>query len=99
MAHKSILSTDGGILKTVVTEDLDPDRIVFKSEQDLESTFRSVAAKREQPMSSDFKPVAEIPGVIVEQMMRDGSWNDPEAIKRWLNDPQNDCFRIWRGRV
>jgi hypothetical protein len=45
------------------------------------------------------KPVAEIPLVIVEQMMRDGSWNDPAAVKRWLNDPQNDCFRIWRGRV
>lgn len=99
MAERSILGADGGILKTVVTETLDPDRMTFVSEQDLEATFKSVAFKREQAVSKDFKPVAEIPGVIVEQMMRDGSWNDPAAIKRWLNDPQNDCFRIWRGKV
>jgi hypothetical protein len=99
MAHKSILGAEGGILKTIVTEDTDPDRVVFVSEQDLDATFKSVALKREQAMSSDFKPVAEIPGVIVEEMMRNGSWNDPAAIKKWLNDTQNECFRIWRGKV
>lgn len=99
MAEKTLLGADGGILKTIVSDETDPDRLVFVSEQDLEATFKSVAFKREQKISSDFKPVAEIPGVIVEQMMRDGSWNDPDAIKRWINDPQNDCFRIWRGRV
>jgi hypothetical protein len=99
MAEKTLLGTEGGIHKTVVTDGVDSDSLVFVSEQDLEATFKSVAFKREQAISKDFKPVAEIPGVIVEQMMRDGSWNDPAAIKRWLNDPQNDCFRIWRGRV
>lgn len=99
MADKTLLGTEGGIQKTVVSDEADPNRLVFVSEQDLEATFKSVAFKREQAVSKDFKPVAEIPGVIVEQMMRDGSWNDPTAIKRWLNDPQNDCFRIWRGKV
>lgn len=99
MADKTLLGSDGHVLKTIVSDESDPERLVFVSEQDLEATFKSVAAKREQTMSSDFKPVAEIPGVIVEQMMRDGSWNDPAAVKRWLNDPQNKCFRIWQGRV
>jgi hypothetical protein len=58
-----------------------------------------VPVNLQAPIPSELKPVAEIPMVIVEQMMRDGSWNDPAAVKRWLNDPQNSCFRIWRGRV
>lgn len=99
MADISILGTEGGIRKTIVSDETDPDRLVFVSEQDLDATLKSVAFKREQKISNDFKPVAEIPGVIVEQMMRDGRWNDPDAIKQWLNDPQNDCFRIWRGKV
>jgi hypothetical protein len=99
MANKTFLGSDGHLHKTIVSDGGDHERLVFVSEQDLEATFKSVAMQREQAMSSDFKPVAEIPGVIVEQMMRDGSWNDPAAVRRWLNDPQNDCFRIWRGRV
>lgn len=51
------------------------------------------------PGSGDFKYAAEIPMAVVEKMMQEGSWGDPEAIKKWLNDPQNECFRIWKGRV
>lgn len=71
----------------------------FVTEQDVSATIEHVKMRREQAMDKDMKPVAEIPGVIVEQMMRDGTWGDPEALKRWMNDPQNECFRIWKGRV
>jgi hypothetical protein len=98
MAIRTILDARGDVLKTVVSDASD-DRLMFVTQQDLEPTFRSVAAMRERPMDKDMKPVAEIPAAIVEQMMRDGSWNDPAAIRRWVNDPQNECFRIWKGRV
>jgi hypothetical protein len=96
---KSFLGNENGFLKTVVSDSSDPDTITFLSEQDLDATFRSIAFKRDQQMDKDMRPVAEIPGVIVEQMMRDGSWNDPAAIRKWMNDPQNECFRIWKGKV
>ena len=47
----------------------------------------------------DLKHVAEIPLVVVEKMMQEGSWNDPAALKKWLNDSANKCFRVWPGRV
>jgi mRNA-degrading endonuclease HigB of HigAB toxin-antitoxin module len=47
----------------------------------------------------EFRPVAEIPLAIVGQLMREGRWNDPAAMKRWLNDPDNAFFRIQGGRV
>lgn len=96
---KTFLGNESGMVKSVVSDESDPDRITFVSEQDLATTFRSIEFKRAQAMDRDMRPVAEIPGVIVEQMMRDGSWNDPAAIKRWINDPANDCFRITKGRV
>jgi hypothetical protein len=95
---KTLLSTTGDTTKTIVSDEHD-ESLTFVSRQNLEATFKSVAMKREATFDKDLKPVAEIPGVIVEQMMRDGSWNDPAAIKKWLNDPQNECFRIWKGRV
>jgi hypothetical protein len=95
---KTLLSTTGDTTKTIVSDNID-DSLTFVSKQDLTATFKSIERKREMNWDKDMKPVAEIPGVVVEQMMRDGSWNDPAAIKRWLNDPQNACFRIWKGRV
>jgi hypothetical protein len=32
-------------------------------------------------------------------MFRDGSFKDRKALKRWLNDSANKCFRVWEGRV
>ena len=95
---KTVLSNNGVTEKSILSDNLS-DEIVFLTQQDVAPVIESVKRRREEHISADFKPVAEIPDVIVEKMMRDGSWNDPDAIKRWLNDPQNECFRIWKGRV
>jgi hypothetical protein len=47
----------------------------------------------------EFRHVAEIPMVIYQQMIRDGSINDKKALKKWLNDPDNRPFRTWKGRI
>lgn len=99
MANRTFLDADGSFLKSIVTDESDPDRVIHHSVQDLESTFKQIEFLKDEPMDPEFKCAAVIPGAIVEQMMRDGSWNDPAAIKRWLNDPQNQCFRVWKGRV
>ena len=43
--------------------------------------------------------VAEIPMVIYQKMVREGSINDKKALKKWLNDPDNKMFRTWKGKV
>lgn len=68
--------------------------------QDLDPVMREVQTLRETHVQDkEMKLAAKIPMEVVERMMRDGSWNDPEAIKRWANDPQNECFRVWKGRL
>ena len=43
--------------------------------------------------------VASIPMIVVEQMMRDGVWNDQERMRVWLNDPENAPFRTTKGKL
>ncbi len=49
--------------------------------------------------SRDLRRVASIPNVIWERLMREGIADDPKALKRWLNDPDNRYFRTAPGRV
>ena len=37
--------------------------------------------------------VASIPNIIVDKLMQEGRWGDREAMKKWLNDPNNIAFR------
>ena len=43
--------------------------------------------------------VAEIPMVIYQKMVREGSIHDKNALKKWLNNPDNKMFRTWKGKV
>jgi hypothetical protein len=97
---KTVLESTATTAKALVSDAHDDGRVVHVSQQEVAPIIDFARARQDHgKWDSEMKPVAEIPMVIVEQMMRDGSWNDPAAVKRWLNDPQNDCFRIWRGRV
>jgi hypothetical protein len=87
----------GSVVKTFHAEE---GRTVEVTEQNLDGIIEAVKRKRETHVQdNEMKLAAVIPGVIVEKMMRDGSWGDPQALKRWMNDPQNECFRVWKGKV
>jgi hypothetical protein len=47
----------------------------------------------------EFRHVAEIPMVIYQQMVRDGSIRDKQALRKWLNNPDNKYFRVWKGKI
>jgi hypothetical protein len=70
-------------------------RLVVESTQDCADIIEDNRAHR----NVDSKPfgkwrrVAQLPNVVVEQLMRDGIWWDRKAFRRWLNDPNNRYFR------
>ena len=45
-----------------------------------------------------FRPVAEIPEAVVDDMMRSGRFFDPNELKKWANDPHNKKLRYTNGR-
>lgn len=95
----TLLDHRGSVIKTIHTDEHDDSRMVEVTHQDLDPLLEAVKAAREEKPGDDMRLVAFIPMAVVEQMMREGSLNDEAHVRRWLNDPQNDCFRVWRGRV
>lgn len=55
--------------------------------------------------SADMKHAARIPNVIIEKYMNDHGvtfdevLGNPQHMKRIVEDPANDAFRIWKGRL
>jgi hypothetical protein len=43
--------------------------------------------------------VARIPNSIVNQLIQQGIWQDEKARRRWINDPDNRCWRTRPGVV
>lgn len=54
---------------------------------------------------SEFRHAAKIPMVIIEKYCNDNGIEfrefmaSPEHGRRLLNAPENDAFRIWKGRI
>jgi len=98
MASTTIYDATGSVLKAVQVEDND-DRIRFVTQQEIDPIIQYAKEMADRVPSKEFRHVAEIPQVFIEKMMQDGSFNDPDALKKWINNPANDCFRVWRGEV
>lgn len=47
----------------------------------------------------DVNKVASIPLSVYYELKRQGIADDPAALKKWLNDPDNRVFRTRAGRL
>lgn len=73
---------------------------IIETRQDCEPIIDWVKSYRDQYVRDDvFTHVARIPTAIIGQAMNEGWFHDEAAWKRWLNAPENECFRIWQGSV
>lgn len=100
MSHTTTLyDADGQKLKTIHT-DVDG-KTTFWTEQNVDAIIAQAArdAENEKSFAADVRTLAHVPDGIVDQAMREGWYHDSNAWKRWLNDPQNKPFRVWKGRV
>lgn len=88
-------------LKNVIHADTnDPDRFTIATTEDVSGIIDFCKVKREamgMRAPDGMVHVAEVPLSIAEQAEVEG-W-DKAKWRKWLNDPDNDVFRVWRGRV
>ena len=69
-------------------------------QQDVEPILESIARDREiMPNNGENKLAARIPTVIYEELQRQGITEDESLFKAWLNGPEAEPWRIWRGRL
>ena len=97
--RKIVYRNDGAVKRTMVLDDETPDLVHVLTEQDLEQAIANNKIMQElHPRRSTNKLLARgVPVTVAEKAIRE-DW-DEQDWKRWLNDPDNAAFRVWRGRV
>jgi hypothetical protein len=81
---------------------LDPDKpsaVTVHTEVDVTELLANNRRLEEEQRTSKSpnKLIARVPMTVYEKSMLE-DW-DEEQWKRWLNDPDNAAFRVWRGKV
>lgn len=88
-----------GLRRTSVVDDAEPYKLRIFTELDMDQIIEGIKRDREllvKPGSMN-KLAARAPMTVMERSIHE-QWDDADW-KKWLNDPDNDAFRIWRGRV
>lgn len=83
--------------KTLVHEE--DGKTWIESRQDVSDIIKAAKIISEEVPDKDFRHAAYIPETVLNQAMTEGWFHDPAAWKKWANDPANDCFRTWKGRL
>ena len=96
----TILSNESGVETAVHTEDGDGTFHVTKK-QDVQPTLDYTKYLREQPVDrkNEVRHVAEIPPVLAAKLIRDGILGDSKRLLKWLDQPENKCFKTVEGRL
>tara|TARA_R100001509_G_scaffold126060_1_gene79511 strand:- start:433 stop:723 length:291 start_codon:yes stop_codon:yes gene_type:complete len=96
MAITTIIDVKNGLTNKFATED---DKYVYQTHQNVQPVLDAVKNYSQLEPGKEFRHVAEIPMVIYNKMLREGSIKDKSHLKRWLNDPDNKMFRVWKGKI
>lgn len=84
------------------------DKLVVQSQQDTAPILENNKRARNEfdvTYNSDIKhangwtKVAEIPNIVIDQLMKEGRWGDRKAMKKWLNNPDNKMFRTTNTKL
>lgn len=100
MEQRQVYRDAYGVRRTLIWDDERPDRVTVHTEQDVEEILAGIARKRELHRArGDNVYAATLPLIVVEDLTRRGIYDDRDAFDAWLNSPEAEPFRIWRGRV
>ena len=72
---------------------------VFEVGDLIEQNKKLYADTDERTRYGEWSRVASIPMALFYRLKNQGIIDDPAAMKRWLNDPDNKFFRTRPGRV
>lgn len=98
MSKKALLDAlPDSLRKTILHEEDGHFRI--ESRQDVEPIIKAAKILAEETPGKDFRHAAFVPETELNRAFTEGWFHDPQAWKRWANDPANDCYRTWKGRL
>ena len=112
MTKKIGIDSTGGVINSKIHLDEGEKKIHIEDSQDI-SQILAQNKREANDQAYKFKgfqdakmyKVAEIPLIVVQELAQRGIMNyngtvrDKERMKKWLNDPDNKYFRIYKGNV
>jgi hypothetical protein len=98
---KILLATDPLVLAKTEVEYDDGGKMTIRNAQDAEPIVERNKRWQndDQGKGKTFRHVAHIPLVTWLDLEKSGIARDDKAFAKWLNDPDNRAFRVWRGRI
>lgn len=99
MAEQSIIYHNrDGVRRSIVFDRDTPEVFHQKTQVDCTQLVDNNRALEElHDRRSTNKLLARVPMTIYEQSLRE-DWDEGDW-RKWLNDPDNVHFRVWKGRV
>lgn len=74
-------------------------RSFVETRQEVSHIVAAAKVIAELPPDQDFRHAAFVPEAVLNLAFIEGWFHDPQAWKRWANDPANACYRTWKGRL
>ncbi len=97
------LITDDALtgIKTYLEYDGTDDNAVIRKEQDVTGIVESNRAAFDSAPKrwGDMTHVGRIPLTVYYELERKGILNDQDALRKWLNDPENAMWRVRPGTI
>lgn len=97
------LITDDALtgIKTYLEYDGTDDNAVIRKEQDVTGIVESNRAAFDGAPKrwGDMTHVGRIPLTVYYELERKGILNDQDALRKWLNDPENAMWRVRPGTI
>lgn len=100
MERRQVYYHSGGVTRTSITDTANLGQLRVFTEVEMDDVLESIKLEREARVVNSKSPnklVARVPMTIMEQSIHE-QWDEADW-KKWLNDPDNAAFRIWKGRV
>ena len=88
-----------GVARTVIYDPDQPDTFTIHTQQDIEPILDGIARDREIMRHGLNKLVARLPAFIVEDLIAREIYDEGPKFRKWLNSPEAQVWRIWRGQV
>jgi hypothetical protein len=88
-----------GVRRALVFDDERPADVAVHTSQDVEPVLDAIARDREIMPHGVNKLAARLPMIVVEDLIKRGIYDDHDAFKKWLNGPEAEPWRIWKGRL
>lgn len=98
MESTFVYRNSDGVRRTLITDTDTPYQFRVKTEVNLDQIIEGVKRDSENHRErTTNKLLARVPLTVYEQSVHE-QWDEADW-KKWLNDPANEPFRVWKGRV